>query len=171
MTVVDIQPWLFPVEPMEGESLSHFLGRFRRANELTPTGLGRVIGLGAAIARWEKFRFNPPPSQPQLEALAVVVRLGADRFVQMLPPIGVEMNHKPIRLCGACYGESACHRIEWQLKVTDRCDLHQLRLLSECPNCGARFASPALWVEGVCQRCFITFAVMRNYQKQVNTAV
>jgi hypothetical protein len=38
MEVTEIQSWLFRVEPLGGESLSHFLGRFRRANELTPTG-------------------------------------------------------------------------------------------------------------------------------------
>jgi hypothetical protein len=26
----EIQPWWFVVEPYEGESISHFLGRFRR---------------------------------------------------------------------------------------------------------------------------------------------
>ncbi len=50
MEVVEIQPWLFQIEPLEGESLSHFLGRFRRANDLTPTGLGKATGLGGAIA-------------------------------------------------------------------------------------------------------------------------
>ncbi|MDP5339179.1 MAG: hypothetical protein NWQ28_11470 [Nodularia sp. (in: cyanobacteria)] len=33
---------------------------------------------GGAIARWEKFRFNPPPSRQQLEALAKVVGVDAD---------------------------------------------------------------------------------------------
>jgi hypothetical protein len=32
--------WLFPVEPLEGEGLSHFLGRFRRVNYLSPSALG-----------------------------------------------------------------------------------------------------------------------------------
>jgi hypothetical protein len=50
MEAMDIQPWVFRVEPLSGESLSHFLGRFRRANELTPTGLGKIVGLGGAIA-------------------------------------------------------------------------------------------------------------------------
>ena len=45
MEAIDIQPWLFRVEPLEGESLSHFLGRFRRANKLTPNGLGKMAGL------------------------------------------------------------------------------------------------------------------------------
>jgi hypothetical protein len=51
METSDIQPWLFRVEPFEGESISHFLGRFRRANELTPSGLAMEAGLGGAIAR------------------------------------------------------------------------------------------------------------------------
>lgn len=165
MEVAEIQPWLFRVEPYDGESLSHFLGRFRRANDLTPTGLGKAAGIGGAIARWEKFRFNPPPSQQQLEALATVVGVEADRLAQMLPPAGIGMKLEPIRLCGACYAQVPCHRIEWQFKVTAGCDRHQSRLLSECPNCKARFPIPAKWVEGSCQRCFITFEKMAQYQK------
>ena len=29
MTHTEIQPWLFAIAPLPGESLSHFLGRFR----------------------------------------------------------------------------------------------------------------------------------------------
>lgn len=169
----DIKAWLFQIEPLEGESLSHFLGRFRYCNDLTPTGLGKAAGLGGAIAeggalpiaRWEKFRFNPPPTRQQLEKLAAVVGVDADRLAQMLPPPGVGMKMEPIRLCGACYVDSPCHKIEWQLKVTQGCASHKLTLLSECPNCGARFKIPALWVDGWCQRCFLTFADMAKYQK------
>lgn len=167
MEAKDIKPWLFQIEPLEGESLSHFLGRFRRANDLTPTGLGKAAKLGGAIARWEKFRFNPPPSRQQLEALATVVVVEADRLEQMLPPTGVGMKLEPIRLCGACYVESPCHKIEWQFKNKQRCDRHQNSLLSECPNCGARFKIPALWVDGWCQQCFITFGEMVQRQKIV----
>jgi hypothetical protein len=28
------------------------------------------------------------------------------------------MKHQPIRLCGACYAQVPCHRIEWQFKTT-----------------------------------------------------
>lgn len=171
METAEIQPWLFRLEPMEGESLSHFLGRFRRANDLTPTGLGKMAGLGGAIARWEKFRFNPPPSLQQLEALAVVVGVEGDRLVQMLPPPGVGMKMEPIRLCAACYAESPCHKIEWQFKTTMGCDRHQRSLLSECPNCGARLKIPALWVDGHCYRCFLTFAEMVKWQKPVESTV
>ncbi|PHJ61579.1 hypothetical protein VF14_09125 [Nostoc linckia z18] len=167
MEVPKIQPWLFQIEPLDGESLSHFLGRFRRANDLTPTGLGKAAGLGGAIARWEKFRFNPPPSQQQLQGLVKVVGVDADRLAQMLPPAGVGMKLEPIRLCAACYVESPCHKIEWQFKVTQGCASHKITLLSECPNCGAKFKVPALWVDGWCQRCFLTFADMVKHQKSI----
>ncbi|MCP6761349.1 MAG: TniQ family protein [Fischerella sp. CENA71] len=167
MEAGDINPWLFQVEPYQGESLSHFLGRFRRANDLTPTGLGKAAGLGGAIARWEKFRFNPPPSPQQLEDLAKVVGVDADRLAQMLPPAGVVMKIEPIRLCAACYAQSPCHKMEWQFKVTQGCKSHKLTLLSECPNCGARFKIPALWVDGWCQRCFMTFTEMVKWQKVI----
>jgi hypothetical protein len=167
MDDLEIQPWFFQVEPYEGESISHFLGRFRRANELTPGGLGQMAGLGAAIGRWEKFRFNPRPTGEQLEKLAVVVGVPTERLWQMLPGDGVGMKMEPIRLCGACYGEVACHRIEWQLKETSGCDRHQLRLLSECPTCGARFSVPASWVEGNCKRCFTPFSAMAMHQKSI----
>lgn len=88
MEVSEIQPWFFQVEPLKGESLSHFLGRFRRANDLTTTGLGKPAGIGGAIARWEKFRFNPPPSRQQLEALAKVVGVDADRLEEIKHLLG-----------------------------------------------------------------------------------
>lgn len=39
---LQIQNWLFILVPYEGESISHFLGRFRRENALTTGGLGQV---------------------------------------------------------------------------------------------------------------------------------
>ncbi len=161
----EIQPWLFAIAPLEGESLSHFLGRFRWENDLSASGLGKEAGIGAVVARWEKFYLNPFPSSRELETLARVVQVGADRLREMLPPVGVGMKHEPIRLCGACYAQSPCHKIEWQFKTTQGCDRHKLSLLSECPNCGARFKVPALWVDGWCQRCFVTFTVMAESQK------
>lgn len=169
MEVADLQPWLFQIAPLEGESISHFLGRFRRANDLTPTGLGKAARIGGAIARWEKFRFNPPPSRQQLEALAKVVGVDADRLAQMLPPAGMGMKMEPIRLCAACYAQSPCHKIEWQFKVTQGCASHRRTLLSECPNCGARFKVPALWVDGWCQRCFMKFTEMAEFQKLITS--
>ncbi len=75
------QPQRFAVELLEGESLSHFLGRFRRANSLTTTALGKITGLGGVVGRWEKLYLNPFPSRQELEALADVVMVDADRLV------------------------------------------------------------------------------------------
>ncbi|MEB3310917.1 MAG: TniQ family protein [Snowella sp.] len=165
MEIQEIQAWWFLVEPLSGESISHFLGRFRRENELTVSMMGQLTKLGGAIARWEKFRFNPPPSRQQLEALAELVGVDTDRLEQMCPPAGIGMKMEPIRLCAACYVESPCHKIEWQFKETQGCDRHKLTLLSECPNCGARFKIPSLWVDGWCHRCFLPFQDMAKYQK------
>jgi hypothetical protein len=168
MTLTDeIQPWLFPVEPLEGESFSHFLGRFRRRNHLTPSALGQLAGIGAVVARWQRFHLNPFPNAKELEGLANVVGVEALRLREMLPPQGVGMNCNTIRLCGACYAELPCHRMEWQFKSTAGCERHQLRLLSKCPRCGARFKIPALWEDGCCDRCRLTFGGMTNYQKAI----
>ncbi|GET42277.1 hypothetical protein MiSe_70920 [Microseira wollei NIES-4236] len=103
MAEVEIQPWLFEVEPLEGKSLSHFLARFRRPNHLTPSSLGQWAGVGAVVARWERFDLNPPPSQKDLAALAKVVGVSAERLAQMLPPKGVGLTLsglKPLSFCG-----------------------------------------------------------------------
>lgn len=168
MAEVEIQPWLFEFEPLPGESLSHFLGRFRRPNHLTPSSLGQLAGVGAVVARWERFHLNPPPSQKDLEALAKVVGVSAERLAQMLPPKGVGMKCDPIRLCGACCAENPYHRIEWQFKSVWKCVSHQLKLLSKCPNCEASFKMPAQWEDGCCHRCSMTFVEMAKYQKPVD---
>lgn len=155
---MEIKPWWFTVAPYEGESISHFLGRFRRENELTPSGLGKETGLYSAIARWEKFRFNPRPSLEQLEKLSKIVQVDVVTLQTMFPSEPMKMS--PIRFCSACYSEMPYHKMKWQYKESDKCDHHNLKLLSECPNCGARFKFPALWVDGWCHRCFTPFAEM-----------
>lgn len=134
---------------------------------MTPTGLGQEAGIGAVVARWEKFRLIPFPSPQELEALAKVVQVDAKRLREMLPPEGVGMKMSPIRLYGACYAEVPYHRLEWQFKTTDRCEKHSLRLLSECPNCKARFKVPSLWTDGWCHCCFLSFGEMAERQKAV----
>jgi len=84
METPPIPPWIFPVEPHDGESLSHFLGRFRRANYAITSQLGQKTRLGGTIARWERFYLNPFPTQ-QLEALSAVVRVDAEQLRLMLP--------------------------------------------------------------------------------------
>ena len=91
----EIQSWLLPVEPFAGESLSHFLGRFRRQNHLSPSALGDLAGVGAVIARWERFHFNPFPSDVELAAVAGVVGVTPERIRQMLAPEGLKMKCEP----------------------------------------------------------------------------
>ncbi|BAQ63846.1 TniQ family protein [Geminocystis sp. NIES-3709] len=155
---LQIQNWLFILVPYEGESISHFLGRFRRANSLSCGGLGQATGLYSAIARWEKFRFNPPPSLKQLEKLSEIVQVEMATLQTMFPSAPMKMT--PIRICSACYGENPYHQMSWQYKEIYRCDRHNLNILSECPNCAARFKFPNLWFEGFCHRCFTPFEQM-----------
>lgn len=156
------------VEPYEGESISHYLGRLRRfkANSL-PSGysLGKIAGLGAVTGRWEKLYFNPFPTRQELEALASLVGVNADRLAEMLPPNGVTMKPRPIRLCAACYAEVPCHRIEWQYKDKFKCDRHQLGFLTKCTNCETPFSIPSDWVKSECPHCSLSFAKMAKRQK------
>ncbi len=163
-------PRLGYLEPYEGESISHYLGRLRRleANSLPSAySLGNLVELGATLARWEKLYFNPFPSHDELKALGQLIRVDPNRLSEMLPPLGKTMQPRPIRLCGACYVQMPYHRIEWQFKSKEqrRCDRHQLRLLFKCPQCKRQFPIPALWVEGACQNCSLSFAKMAKYQK------
>ncbi|MBD0265577.1 MAG: TniQ family protein [Tolypothrix sp. Co-bin9] len=159
-------PWY--VEPQEGESISHYFGRFRRHEAVCvsfPGSLSKAAGIGPVLARWEKFRFNPFPSENELEAIAKLIGLDADKIVQMLPPKAEKMKLEPIRLCAACYAEKSYHRLEWQFKSMVGCDRHKLRLLSECPFCKERFAIPALWEQGECKKCHAPFRSMKKRQK------
>lgn len=98
MTHSEIQPWLFASAPLPGESLSHFLGRFRRRNHLTPNSLGQIAKIGAVVARWERFHLNPYPTQQEFEALAEVIGVEVERLWEMLPPVGEGMKCDPSRL-------------------------------------------------------------------------
>ncbi|CBN55689.1 MULTISPECIES: hypothetical protein [Kamptonema] len=44
----EIQPWVFWVEPLERESLSHFLGRLQRANVTASLG-GDEVGTDSVV--------------------------------------------------------------------------------------------------------------------------
>lgn len=160
-----IEPWIYRVAPYQGESLSHYLGRFREANCLSVSRLAEEAGLGSVfIKRLEYFRHNPFPTASQLEKLATFMEVSVDTLWEMLPEKGKGMKLEPIRLCATCYGENPYHRLMWQYKMTSGCDKHRLRLLSECPKCKARFLIPSLWT-GYCQRCGLEFAAMQSCQK------
>jgi len=103
-------PKFFHIEPMQGESISHFLGRFRRRNHLSAPGtLGRLAGISTSVGKWEKLLFSPSPKPFEVEALAAVVGVAVERLVQMFPS-GAGIRSNPIWLCGACYAEGSCLR-------------------------------------------------------------
>lgn len=156
------------VKPYEGESISHYLGRWRRyeVNSLSsPGGLGRFAGIGSVTARWEKFRFNHFPTQKELKAVSKVMEMDVEELIATLPTKNQPMKLEPIRLCAACYSDRPYHRLEWQFKSTKGCDRHRLRLLSKCPSCGERFPAPAEWVEGRCHKCGMKYSSMAKRQK------
>lgn len=165
--IYDFESWINIIELLPGESISHFLGRFERANLLTSYQVGKEAQIGAKVTRWRKLYFNPFPNQQELEALAQVVEVQLGKLLEMLPPKGITMQPRPIRLCGACYAQIPCHRIEWQFKNKMKCDRHQLRLLTKCTNCETPFPIPADWVQGECQHCFLPFATMAKRQKHL----
>jgi hypothetical protein len=164
-------PRLGYVEPLEHESISHYLGRLRRfkANSLPSAySLGQLVKREGALARWEKLYFNPFPSDEELAAVGTLIGVAPARLAEMLPSKGTTHQPRPIKLCGACYAEAPCHRIEWQAKSAKAvigCDRHQLRLLSNCPQCKKPFPIPALWVEGKCKNCSLPFAKMAKFQR------
>jgi len=167
-------PRLPPLEPFQGESLPHYLGRFRRLKSTgapSPSALGQMVGIGAVVAQRELGFFNPFPSTEQLTTLGTVIGLEIDRLTQMLHPEGVTLDPRPIRLCGACYAECPCHRFEWQFKsrATARCDRHKLKLLMKCPGCETLFPVPSRWVEGRCQnkKCGMRYSRMAKHQARI----
>jgi hypothetical protein len=162
------------LKPYEGESLPHYLGRVRRLegnNVRSATALSTAVEIDAVIPQWEQGFFNPVPTEAQLIALGKVIGLGVDRLAEMLHPKGVTLDPRPIRLCGACYAECPCHKIQWQFKskLTPRCDRHKLKLLMKCPGCETLFPAPSLWVEGRCQnkKCGMRYSRMAKHQKPV----
>ncbi len=162
---LDLPRWC--PEPYEGESIANYLVRFRSQEAVSisaPSSFSKAIGLGIALTRWEKFRFNPFPSDEEIQKFCSFVGLEIEKLVAMLPSKDERIKLEPIRLCAACYVEKPYHRLEWQFQSTAGCDKHRLRLLSKCPGCEKPFGIPALVIEGKCQ-CGMPFRRMVKRQK------
>ncbi|GFE68756.1 hypothetical protein [Chroococcus sp. FPU101] len=96
----------------EGESISHYLGRWMRKESVSIaklSALSRQLKLGTTLGRWERFYFNPPPSEDELARLGEIIDLEMDRLRLLFPPIGETINPESIRLCAACYTEMPYH--------------------------------------------------------------
>lgn len=160
---MELKPWLFTVSPYEGESISHFLGRLRRANDLREIELSRMMGLEGVLDRWERFCFEPSPTGGEIEALARVCQVNAKTLIHTfyIEDIIRVFPFKPIKfngtwICGHCYAEQPYHRIEWQYEART-CPKHGAPLTSKCPRCKTRLEIPSLWEYPRCRKCFLPF--------------
>ncbi len=162
------ESWVFRVNAHPDESLGHFLGRFRRANELSHKVIAEHLGIPVEWVRgWETPSRRRNPTPLQLIALSKLTDVDPKQLAQMLPP---EPLHLATRLCPACYDEAPVHRSKWQRAQTNHCDRHSIALLSACSGCGAGFRTPALWESdpcGICeaarcQQCGLAFVEMKS---------
>ncbi len=150
--------WVFRVTIYDGESLGHFLGRFRRANQLSHRAIADHLGIRVEwVQAWETPSRRRHPTSLQLVALSKLMDVDPEQLVKMLPSSNL---HLQTRLCGACYAEVPVHRLTWQQQGIDQCDRHPLPLLSACPHCKTGFRTPALWSDGCCERCKLPFSQM-----------
>jgi hypothetical protein len=162
------QPWIARVDPYPGESISHYLGRFRRfdLNSISSaSSLSKMAGLEILVPRWEKFRLNPPPTDEVLAKLGSLIGLEVNELRSMFPPPNEPLLKDTIRLCAACYSEAPVHRLRWQFKTVAGCDQHRLRLLSKCPSCSTPFPLPTSWTTGKCEKCEMWFRRMAKHQR------
>jgi transcriptional regulator with XRE-family HTH domain len=157
------QSWVFRVEAYRGESLGHFLGRFRRANDLSHKSLADHLGIRVEwVIAWESPSRRRNPTSLQLIALSKLVDIEPQQLTEMLPPQLLELK---TRLCAACYTEQPSHQVQWQQAETQECAHHHLNLLSMCPVCNTGFRTPALWSDDeCCEQCGLLFKEMRSHQ-------
>lgn len=160
------ESWVFRVEAHSGESLGHFLGRFRRANQLSHKAIADHLGVRVEwVQAWEAPSRRRNPAPLELIALSKLTDVEPKQLAKMLP---TEPLHLQTRLCAVCYAETPVHRVAWQRAKTNRCDRHRLHLLSACPQCGTGFRTPALWSDGCCECCGLSFAQMATLQQSLN---
>jgi len=153
--------WIFRVEPHPDESFGHFMGRFRRANELSHKAIADQLGIRVEwLQSWDSPSRRRNPTPLQLIALSKLVEVDPEQLAKMLPS---EPLHLQTRLCPACYAEVPVHRLSWQRTNVNWCDLHSLKLLAACPECKYGFRTPAFWEESCCESCGLPFAQMQSH--------
>ncbi len=158
--------WLFQVAPHPDESFGHFLGRFRRANELSRAGLAELLSVPTTtVQAWETPSRRSLPTEAQLAMLSALSGVSLTCLKQLLPPDTCSI-HLSTRLCPSCYGEAPFHHQRWQQAGSDRCKTHSTLLLTACPACQSPFRLPALWEDGCCERCWLPFSQMENRHNQ-----
>lgn len=154
-----IEAWVFRLPAVAEESFGHYLGRWRRANCLSRSSFGALMGVsGSLVQAWETPSRCQVPTDPQLAVIAELTGVAVSQLLQMLPPTPL---HLRTRLCADCYREQPIHRVVWQQVERECCDRHGQPLLCACPACGIDFRLPALWERGCCEHCWLPFTQMR----------
>ena len=157
------ESWIFRVEPHPDESFGHFIGRFRRANELSHKAIADHLGIRVEwVQSWDSPSRRRNPTSPQIIALSKLTEVDPEPLAKMLPS---EPLHLQTRLCPACYAEAPVHRSTWQRAGNGCCDRHFLKLLVACSECGMGFRTPALWKDDRCESCGLPFAQMQSHTK------
>ncbi len=157
---MECDSWVFRVNAYEGESLGHFLGRFRRANALSHKAMADHLGIRVEwVKAWDSPSLRRNPTNLQLLALSKLVDVECEQLTTMVPSPEL---HLQTRLCPACYAETPIHRAAWQEAGVECCDRHPLRLLSSCPVCKTGFRTPALWDDDRCESCRFPFSQMQS---------
>jgi hypothetical protein len=155
---MESETWVFRVQAYEGESFGHFMGRFRRANDLSHKVLAEHLGIRVQwVQDWDSPSRRRNPTPLQIIALSKLVEVDAEQLTKMLP---VEPLHLQTRLCPDCYAEVPVHRSVWQRAKMNCCHRHAMPLLSACSGCGVGFRTPALWESDCCQQCGLAFSQM-----------
>lgn len=163
---MDTDSWVFRVKAEAGESLGHYLGRFRRANHLSHRVIAEHLGIGVSwVEDWETPSRRRNPTELQLMAVSKLVEVAPKQLAKMLPPT---LLHLQTRLCAACYAETPVHQAVWQRAEKTECDRHGLNLLLACPACETGFHTPALWDDGCCEECGLRFSQMQGSQARAS---
>ncbi len=160
--MIGTESWVFRVVPDASESLGHFLGRFRRANDLSHRAIAEYLGVRVKwVQDWEIPSRRRMPTELQCMALSKLVEVEPLALALMFPP---KQLHLATRLCAACYAETPVHRVAWQRAGKPGCERHGLRLLEACPVCQTGFRTPAFWEDAQCEHCGLLFNQMQSYQ-------
>jgi hypothetical protein len=162
MDLLNGQGWIFQLPPVPGESLGHYLGRFRRANCLSQSALADLVAINVRLLRGlEMPSLAQSLNTEQLRRLSAFLHLSETQLGEMLPPVRSQL-HLTIRLCPKCYADVPVHCRAWQQAGVEQCDCHNAPLLTACPACGTAFRLPALWENGCCSQCWLPFQKMHN---------
>ncbi|MEP0920125.1 helix-turn-helix transcriptional regulator [Leptolyngbya sp. DQ-M1] len=155
--------WIFRVEPHSDESFGHFMGRFRRANELSHRAIAEQLGIRIQwVQSWDSPSRRRNPTPLQMIALSKLTDVAPEQLAKMLPS---EPLHLQTRLCSVCYAEVPVHRSTWQRANVELCDQHSVQFLSACPECHTGLRTPALWEDDCCEKCGLPFAQMLGQPK------